>query len=433
VRRQLILTVAAVVSMVLLALLVPMAVLVRNYAVEDRLSRAALEVQATETVVSRRDKGEVAVYLDGLNRRDPAISTTVLYPDGTVVGPGPGEDALVRAARDSGRARVDDVPGGSQILVPVSLGTSDASGPSPVVRVVVRESGVAGEVDRAWLVLGALGLTMLVGAVLLADRLGRSFVRPITALADSADRLGEGPLGGQAAVAGPPEVRSAARALNRLVRRVEDLLTRERNQAADLSHRLRTPITALRLAIDGLADREARLRLGEDVDRLEEVVDRMLAEATRSSHEGLVVSSDAARVVSERAHFWSALAEEQGRPFEIAVPSDPLPVRVTSGALEALLDVLLDNVFTHTPDNAGVRVSLTARADGSAELVVDDAGPGLPPGVDVVRRGASGSGSSGLGLSIAADTADESGGELVLDRSPAGGVRVRVRLGPADS
>ena len=58
-RRQLIVTVAAVVSMVLLAMLVPTAVLVRSYALEDRLSRAALEVQATETVVSGQDKGDV--------------------------------------------------------------------------------------------------------------------------------------------------------------------------------------------------------------------------------------------------------------------------------------------------------------------------------------------------------------------------------------
>ena len=82
-RRQLIVTVAAVVSMVLLAMLVPMAVLVRSYALEDRLSRAALEVQATETVVSGQDKGDVSVYVNEINAADDGTQTFVSFFIGT--------------------------------------------------------------------------------------------------------------------------------------------------------------------------------------------------------------------------------------------------------------------------------------------------------------------------------------------------------------
>ena len=95
--------------MVLLAMLVPMAVLLRSYALEDRLSRAALEVQATETVVSGQDKGAVATYLEKVNRGHD-VSTTVLYPpsdlhpDGEAIGPTPGEDADVVEARLTGQA-----------------------------------------------------------------------------------------------------------------------------------------------------------------------------------------------------------------------------------------------------------------------------------------------------------------------------------------
>ncbi len=103
-RRQLIVTVAAVVSMVLLAMLVPTAVLVRDYALEDKLARAALEVQATETVVSGagQDYGDVSLYLDAVNAADDGIQTTVLYPGGPGVGPHPGEDARVDEARRTG-------------------------------------------------------------------------------------------------------------------------------------------------------------------------------------------------------------------------------------------------------------------------------------------------------------------------------------------
>jgi len=80
--------------MVLLAMLVPMAVLLRSYALEDRLAQAALEVQATESVVSGQDPGAVSGYVEQINTGD-GIDTTVVYPpsatspDGLVIGPPP--------------------------------------------------------------------------------------------------------------------------------------------------------------------------------------------------------------------------------------------------------------------------------------------------------------------------------------------------------
>ena len=120
-------------------MLVPMAVLLQDAALEDRLSLAALEVQATETVVSGGDQGDVAVYVATINE-DPDIQTTVLYPDRPAIGPNPVEDRLVAEARRTGLARVDEVEGGAQILVPVSLGaSSEAPGETPVVRIEVAE------------------------------------------------------------------------------------------------------------------------------------------------------------------------------------------------------------------------------------------------------------------------------------------------------
>ena len=86
--------------------------------------------------------------------------------------------------------------------------------------------------------------------------------------------------------------------------------------------------------------------------------------------------------------------------------------------LVALVDVLLDNVFTHTPEGAAVAVAVAPRDGGGLVLTVDDAGPGFPPGVDVVRRGESGADSTGLGLAIAQQTATESGGGLVVGSAP---------------
>lgn len=430
-RRSLIVTVAATTVMVLVALLVPMAVLLGNYALEDRLARAALEVQATETVVSGEDKGGVSVYLHEINSRSDGILTTVLYPDGTVIGPAPGEDDRVRQARATGRARVDDVPGGAEILVPVQLaGTSALPQNTPVIRVGVRESSFADEVHAAWAVLAALGGILLAGSLLVADRLGHRFVQPIRSLADTAGRLGKGDLTARASQEGPSEVLEVSAALNRLVERIEELLQRERESVADLSHRLRTPITALRLAVESVDDDRERERLSTDVDQLDRMVGDVVREARRSQREGLAPNADAAEVLRNRIAFWRPLAEDQRRALELSAPREDVAVHASAGDLEAMIDALLDNAFSYTPEGAAVAVRLERQANGGALLTVEDSGPGFPDGADLTGRGASSSGSTGLGLSIARRTAEASGGELSLERSTLGGASVVLRLGP---
>ena len=433
-RRRLIVTVAASVSMVLLAMLVPLAVLLQDYALEDRLARVGLEVQATETVVSTDDKGDIAVYIATINEQNPEIQTTVLYPGGTPdIGPSPGENERVLQARLTGVARVDDAAGGAEVLVPVSLGPS--SGPptqTPVIRVEVAQPGLGSGIFRAWLILAGLGLLMFLAALLLADRLGRQLVRPIQALAGFTQRLGEHSPPEPVTVTGPPEIRQLGQALNQLVHRIQVLLGRERERVSDLSHRLRTPLTALQLRIDALPDSPDRERLAAELADLHATLDMVMREARRSEHEGLVPVADGAAVLADRARFWQPLADDQGRSFTISVTTpSPAPVQATESDLMALLDVLLDNVFAHTPENAATRIHLGPRAAGGLILTVEDDGPGVAPAD--LARGTSSTGSSGLGLSIARATANESGGALRVERGPRGGARICVELGAPPS
>ena len=349
----------------------------------------------------------------------------------TDIGPDPGEDYRVLDARTTGRARLDDVDGGAEFLVPVSLGSgSTAPEDTPVIRVVVHEPGwTESGILRSWVALLLLGLLLLAGALVLADRLGRSFVQPIRALAAYAGALGHRPVD-RVEPRGPGEVRELSAALERLVARIEVLLERERAGVADLSHRLRTPVTTLRLRIEGVADEAERDRLAADLDELQTLVDHVVREARRSEREGLVASTDGVAVLRERVLFWEPLAEEQNREWSFACDvAGPVLVRASAADLEALVDVLLDNVFTHTPEESPVAVSLGPRTGGGLVLTVDNGGPGFPAGLDVVRRGTSGAGSTGLGLSIVDKTATESGGGLSLGTSPYGGARVVVELG----
>jgi signal transduction histidine kinase len=299
-----------------------------------------------------------------------------------------------------------------------------------VVSTLIPRERLREGVDRARLVLGLLGLVLVLLSLLVADRLARSITSPITELAHAAERLGRGEIDTRVYPDGPDEVREVGAALNRLAARIEELLAREREVVADLSHRLRTPITALRLDADGLQDREERGRIGADVDDLTRHVDALIREARAPVRGGVEARCDARSVVDDRVAFWRALAEDQGREVELALPPTAVAVRASAADLEATLDALLGNVIAHTPETTGFSVSLEAVAGGGGVLVIADQGPGFADGVAVLGRGESLAGSTGLGLDIARRMAVASGGDISLGQSANGGARVRLRLGP---
>ena len=199
--------------------------------------------------------------------------------------------------------------------------------------------------------------------------------------------------------------------------RVDDLLRAEREVVADLSHRLRSPLTALRLQAEGLdaADSSA---MTIQIDRPSREVDRIIAEA-RTPGVNTDRRADLVVVARERAAFWSALAEEQGRLMSISLPPGPVFGAITAEDLAVAIDVLIDNVFSHTPSGTALHVEVMA---GPPRLIVQDAGPGFDDAA--IERGASGARSTGLGLDIARRTAAGAGGSIAVERAPGGGSRV---------
>ena len=122
------------------------------------------------------------------------------------------------------------------------------------------------------------------------------------------------------------------------------------------------------------------------------------------------------------------LAQDQDRAVTVSLDPGPLPVAVGEPELAACLDALLGNVFAHTPEGTGYAIRLAATPDG-ARLEVSDEGPGFDNGV--LTRGASGAGSSGLGLDIARQTARASGGTFAVTQVRPHGARIVLELGKA--
>jgi signal transduction histidine kinase len=277
--------------------------------------------------------------------------------------------------------------------------------------------------------LALVAVVLLVVAVVATDRLALSVTRPAADLARTSRALAGGDTHARAEVTGPPEIVDVAEALNLLADRIDELRVAERERVADLSHRLRTPLTALRLDAEG----HGAADLLEDVDRLEAEVSEIIRAARRPLHEEMIVRSDVAEVVEERAAFWGALADDDGRTWDCRIePAGPHPVRAARDDLAATVDVLLGNVFAHTPD--GTPYALSVEADeGQVALSVEDGGPGIIDAHAPLDRGASSGGSTGLGLDIAASSARAAGGELRIARSSRlGGARVVLVLPRAE-
>ncbi|MFZ0493964.1 MAG: HAMP domain-containing sensor histidine kinase, partial [Acidimicrobiia bacterium] len=316
----------------------------------------------------------------------------------------------------------EPLDGGEAIWVPVAL--SQTLG-TAVVRVFVAKDLLTRNVLSSWLILGSLGVALVALSALVADRLARSVVHPVQDLSQAAHLLGEGDLSVRVSPDGPPEVVEVGEAFNRLAGRVGDLLEEERRNAADLSHRLRTPLTALRLEIESMPDRTDRLT--DALDELERTVDYVIRQARRPVREGIGARTDLGGVVEERVAFWGALADDQGRDWSADVQGGPYVVQVTREDAAAMVDALLGNVLAHTPEGVGFRVRVQARG-GNVSLVVDDSGPGFTD-VGSVRRGQSSTGSTGLGLDIVRRTAESTGGTLTIGQSLGGGGRVEVVFG----
>ncbi|SDO60974.1 Signal transduction histidine kinase [Nakamurella panacisegetis] len=423
-RWRITLLVAATTSLVLLAFLIPAGYLVARVAHNNAVSRGQLQVQALIPVLALSSTSGTTVAV-----RNVADAGYLVWV--TAVGaPTIGADPAGRALDGSGLTRADvtevdavgGAPGGVLIAQPVI-----GPGGSSVIRLLVTDDQLSAGVTRIWLLLGGIGLLLFLLSLLLADRFARSMSCPITALAGTAARLGSGDLAARVTPAGPPEVARVGTALNRLGGRIDELLVAEREAVADLSHRLRTPITALRLDAEAVTDPSQRQRLSEDLRSLDQAVDDIIRSARRASA-SQPGRCDAAGVVRDRMVFWKVLASHQNRPLVVAVDQGELPVDLAATELAAALDALVGNVFAHTPDGTAFEVGCRPSAD-AVEVSVLDSGPGFDQAN--ADRGESGGGSTGLGLDIARQAAAATGGRLIVGRRPDGRTEIRMRLGRA--
>ena len=368
--------------------------------------------------------GDVDEIRDAVSRTDLGRrgSLAVWLPDGSVVGLGHADAETIaryRSGPASGEIALGD---GHSAVLPVRLDGA---------RIVVIEAFTAegATVRKVWgEVLGftLLGLIAIGLALVTAHFLLRRPLADVQALRRAAMTLERGDTQEQLHITGPAELAAVADSLNHLSERVQSLVVREREMVADLSHRMRTPLTALRLDADSIGPGPLADRIRLAVATLDHNLADVIKSATSSEPPG-PSACDAAAVIRERMRFWATLAGHQNRPCRFTNSGGEAKVALAASDLAAVLDALVTNVFQHTRTSVPLLVTLVKHA-GWVSLVVEDGGTGIANIEGALRRGGSGRGSTGLGLAIAKEATAANGGTLRLDRGQLGGARIHLRF-----
>ncbi|MFE2419733.1 ATP-binding protein [Streptomyces hokutonensis] len=368
-------------------------------------------------------------------------------------------DAASRAALDRMVvAYAQETPGTAEVLPAAQAKTAThwGDGALEVTEPAKRDGRTVGAVRisyptsdltrRLWQIWGfraILALAVLAVAAGLGALVARRLTRPLRQLNDMASKFSDGDLTARTPVTGPHETQTLARTLNQAGERLDTLIASQRIFVADASHQLRTPLTALRLSLDNIAD-------GVDDEFVREDVDQATAEVVRMSRlvNGLLVLARAEakvtaaeplplrEIVAERLSVWRPAADERGVHIALrgsVVDGRPL-VLASPGHLEQVLDNVLSNALEVSPDGATITVRSESRGD-EVELTVTDEGPGMSD-ADKSRafdrfwrgQGLTGRSGSGLGLAVVRQLVTDDGGTVALRDASGSGLSVVITL-----
>jgi two-component system OmpR family sensor kinase len=293
------------------------------------------------------------------------------------------------------------------------------------------------------------GVTLL-GAVI-SWFVVRRFFQPVDSMIAAAGEISHGNSSMLVPNATPgTELGDLSDALNMMLQGLRDSLlrTQESEQAlrsfvSDASHEIRTPLTVIRgygeilLAQSNATESERRAfeRIDSEAKRLERLVTSLLELDRRGGLQSVQEAVPLSVIVST---YFDDLIAISPRPVESSIES--VTVTGDPDSWEQVLGNITQNIIRYTPAGSPVSVKLhqiVTEGNSVAELVIDDSGPGIPEIMRerifdrFARRDDSRStdtGGFGLGMSIIKATVIAHLGVISLEESPAGGLRIRIRV-----
>jgi signal transduction histidine kinase len=438
--RRIVLAVLAVVAAVLGSVAVPLGLITtgqdqRAFQNEARVAALTITNVAEErlddkvhgsaldrTVRQLASSGDRVLVLDAAGR---TVAASAARPKVTAV-------QLAQAA-STGTAAAFHQEDSYLVVAPVRR--DSGSGAAGVVVLARPTSAIERQAAVLWGVIAIVSTAGLLAGALVAIGLARWVNRPLSKLEVAAQELGDGRLSTRApAETGPREVRQLAGNFNAMAARLEALVTGHQATVADVSHQLRTPLAALRLRLDLLAqdsDPAVAAELAgaqEEIARLSRLVNGLLAVARAENVATEQVNLRLDVVIKTRVAAWLPAADERDVRLETDV--DRVSARMAEGHLEQILDNLIANALDVLPRGGGIWI--TARGVGErAKITVADNGPGMSGQQQRVafrRFATSNGGGTGLGLAIVDRLTVASGGAAALSDTPGGGLTVTIDL-----
>ena len=456
-RTRLVLAAFYVLTAVVLALLIPLALTVERRAESDFrsavLGDAAILAARIGDFLPRDPRVESIVQASARQRTQrvvvvDAAGSVVADSDGTApagtvfaTSERPELRVAVFEGRIDSRTRRSDTLGEELLLVTVPV--VDEGRVVGAVRVSASTEEVRSDVRESWLRLAALGAAVIAAGLVLAWLLAVPLSRQIRNLSDASARLGRGELAARAPEEGPEELAALARSFNRMAGSLAGNLEAQREFLANASHQLRTPLTGLRLRLEAIREEggfaaEQAAKADADLDRLSALVDDLLALARASSREASAEQVDLVEVSRDAVGRWRDAAAAAGKRIELEARGRPV-AWASHEDVAHVLDNLVDNAIRYAPQGAEVRVGAESR-DGGAVLAVSDTGPGILSEdrervFERFYRGATGrqaASGTGLGLAIVAELVRRWGGDVRLLDGPGAHIEATFPTPPTE-
>ncbi len=317
------------------------------------------------------------------------------------------------------------------------------AGRAPGAGVYGTVRGTAAFVYHHLIALLLAGAGAAVIALALARLLARGMTQPLRDMANAAERLGRGDYSERVPVTSRDELGRTAETFNQMATELENMERLRRDLVANVSHELKTPISAIRAHLENILDGVEEPNQGtigvmlQQSERLGRLVEQLLdlskleSGAVPFEREPVSLARIVDRVIDE-----VTMGRTGGARILNLVPSWFPKVMASDERIHQVLFNLVDNALRFTPDDGRITVS-AARHDGTCEVSVEDTGPGVPEEhrpyvferfyrVDPSRSRTDGG--TGIGLTIAKSVVEGHGGRIWVDRSEAGGAAFRFTL-----
>jgi signal transduction histidine kinase len=411
-RRRVLMSIMTVTALAVIVFALPLAVLVQRLYLTETVTALQRDAARAAAVVPDSIPGGPA-SLPG--RLSSATSFGVYDTAGRrVAGSGPGRSAL---AASGAKAQVRDGIEGVDLAVIVPIPSDQKA--VGTVRAAVPYSVVTDRVHRAWAAMALLALLAIGLAAVLARRQAVHLAAPLERLTRAARALGDGDFTVRAERFGVREADTASQALEDTATQLGQLLERERAFSSDVSHQLRTPLTALMVGLESALtrpDADLRPALHDALARTEHLrntIEDLISLVRRPGFAGPPVDLDA--LLEDVGARWDTLLAARGRRL-VRVTEPHLPrCLAPPAAVRQILDVLISNALWHGDGT----VTIEAHADGPQVAVdVSDEGDGLPAEpTDLLAEAAERADGHGRGLPLAHALAAAADGRLMVRRA----------------